>query len=272
MLRYATPLVFAAVGGMFSERSGVVNIGLEGMMLMGAFFAILAADKLDSWPLGILAAAVAGGLTALIHAFVSISLRADQIVSGTAINFLALGVTGYFFIDVYGDQGHSGRGDPAHPHAVNLDFLSSILNRDVPRGRLRKPEPDGLAQLVLLIVSVLRDSSPAGLRLPRGRRAPARRGHRRHLRLYHSVCLRRHLGHARRTGGVHLSIGFLGSFNENMTAGRGFIALAALIFGNWRPLDSLVRRCLRLPRARWRRGCPSTRPPGPSSSRRSRTC
>ncbi len=125
MLRYATPLTFAAVGGMFSERAGVVNIGLEGMMLMGAFFAILAADKLNSWPLGILAALVAGGLTALIHAFVSISLRADQIVSGTAINFLALGVTGYFFIDVYGDQGTPGEGIPRIP-TVNLDFLGSI--------------------------------------------------------------------------------------------------------------------------------------------------
>src|SRR6185436_13251822 len=99
-LVWATPLTFAAIGGMFCERSGVVNIGLEGMMLMGAFFAILGADKLNSWWAGLGAAILAGGLTALIHAFISISLRADQIVSGVAINFLALGVTGYFIIDV----------------------------------------------------------------------------------------------------------------------------------------------------------------------------
>src|SRR5213075_2726328 len=83
-------------------------IGLEGMMLTGAFFAVLGADKLGNWFLGILCAVIAGGLMALIHAFVSIHLRADQIVSGTAINFLALGVTGYFFIQVYGEQGTPG--------------------------------------------------------------------------------------------------------------------------------------------------------------------
>jgi simple sugar transport system permease protein len=108
MFVFATPLTFAALGGMFSERSGVVNIGLEGMMLTGAFFAVLGADKLGNWSLGILCAVVAGGLMALIHAFVSIHLRADQIVSGTAINFLALGVTGYFFIQVYGANGTPG--------------------------------------------------------------------------------------------------------------------------------------------------------------------
>ena len=237
MLRYATPLTFAAVGGMFSERSGVVNIGLEGMMLMGAFFAILAADKLDSWPLGILAAAVAGGLTALIHAFVSISLRADQIVSGTAINFLALGVTGYFFIDVYGDQGTPGEGIPRIP-TVNLDFLSSIPGigtflEDV-FGNLNLMV---WLSFVLLIVSYfVIFKSPAGLRLRavgEHPRAADTVGISVYTTRYVAVVIS---GMLAALGGAYLSIGFLGSFNENMTAGRGFIALAALIFGNWRPL------------------------------------
>ena len=104
-LVYATPLAYAAIGGIFSERSGVVNIGLEGMMLMGAFFGIWAAAWSGTWVVGLVMAMVFGGLTAAVHAVFSIHLRADQIVTGTAINFLALGITGYLFIDIYGDNG-----------------------------------------------------------------------------------------------------------------------------------------------------------------------
>ena len=238
-LRYATPLTFAAIGGMFSERSGVVNIGLEGMMLMGAFFGILASDKLDSWPLGLLAAIVAGGLTALIHAFVSIHLRADQIVSGTAINFLALGVTGYFFIDVYGDQGTPGGGIPRIPQ-VNLDFLGSIPGlgnflEDV-FGHLNLMI--WLGFLLLIVSYLVMFKSPIGLRLRavgEHPRAADTVGIKVYATRYACVIVS---GMLAALGGAYLSIGFLGSFNENMTAGRGFIALAALIFGNWRPFGA----------------------------------
>ena len=106
MLRYATPLIFGALGGIVSERSGVVNVGLEGMMLMGAFFGDL--RRRPRWTRGssgLLVGMAAGGVLALVHAFFSVSLRADQIVSGIALNFLALGITGYLFLDHYGDQG-----------------------------------------------------------------------------------------------------------------------------------------------------------------------
>jgi len=98
---FSTPLIFAAIGGMFSERSGVVNIGLEGMMLMGAFWGVYGADKGGSWVIGLLVAMGVGGLLALIYAYFAIHLRADQIVGGTAVNFLALGITGYFFFQLY---------------------------------------------------------------------------------------------------------------------------------------------------------------------------
>src|SRR5690348_10748623 len=105
MLRYATPLIFASLGGLFSERSGVVNIALEGMLLMGAFFAVLGADVTNSWVLGLLIGMAAGGALALIHAVFAVTLRADQIVSGTALNFLAYGITSYMFLNRYGTQG-----------------------------------------------------------------------------------------------------------------------------------------------------------------------
>src|SRR6185503_4638350 len=80
MFVFSTPLIFAGIGGVFSERSGVVNVGLEGMMLMGAFWAVYGADKGGSWVVGVLVAVLAGGLMGLVHAFFAIQLRADQIV------------------------------------------------------------------------------------------------------------------------------------------------------------------------------------------------
>ena len=88
-IRIATPLIFASLGGILSERAGVFAVGLEGMMLMGAFWGVYGADKGGSWAVGILAAMLAGGLFALVHAIWSIHLRANQIVSGMALNFLA---------------------------------------------------------------------------------------------------------------------------------------------------------------------------------------
>ena len=129
MLRWATPLIFASLGGMFSERSGVVNIGLEGMMLMGAFFGIMSADKLDSWWLGLLCGVLAGGAAAFLHAVLAIHLQADQIVSGTAINFLAVGLTGYLFIDIYGTEG-TPTDIPSIPN-VHLGFLGDGFVGDI---------------------------------------------------------------------------------------------------------------------------------------------
>jgi ABC-type uncharacterized transport system permease subunit len=235
MLRYATPLTFAAIGGLFSERSGVVNIGLEGMMLMGAFFGIVAADKLNSWVLGLLAAMIAGGLTALIHAVMSIHLRADQIVSGTAINFLALGVTGYFFIDIYGAQGTPGEGIPRIPD-IDLPLVRDIPFIGDVIGHLNLMIWLSFALLIVTYVVVFK--TPIGLRLRsvgEHPRAADTVGINVYATRYAAVVVSGMLAAA---GGAYLSIGFLGSFNENMTAGRGFIALAALIFGNWRPFGA----------------------------------
>ncbi|HEV3478697.1 MAG TPA: ABC transporter permease [Gaiellaceae bacterium] len=239
-LRFATPLVFASIGGLFSERSGVVNIGLEGMMLMGAFFGIYGADRTDSWVAGILIGMAAGAALALVHAFFSIHLRSDQIVSGTAINFLALGITGYLYIDLYGTE---GTGDvPAVPD-VRLGFLDRVppdgLGNFLDRafGQLNLMIWLALATVVLAYIVIFRTS--IGLRLRavgEHPRAADTVGISVYGMRYAAVTVS---GALAALGGVYLSIGFVHSFTENMTAGRGFIALAALIFGRWRPFGAL---------------------------------
>ncbi|HEU6443601.1 MAG TPA: hypothetical protein VFL61_00940 [Gaiellaceae bacterium] len=233
MLRWATPLTFAAIGGMFSERSGVVNIALEGMMLAGAFFGILAAQKSGSWEFGLLAAMGAGAALALIHAFFSIQLRADQIVSGTAINFLALGVTGYFFVDVYGELGTPSeipRIPDVHLPLDRFKFLDEVF------GQLNLMI--WLSFALLFVSYIVMFKTPIGLRIRavgEHPRAADTVGINVYLVRYVSVTVS---GILAALGGAYLSIGFLGSFNENMTNGRGFIALAALIFGAWRPFGA----------------------------------
>ena len=231
MLRYATPLAFAAMGGIFSERSGVVNIGLEGMMLSGAFFGILGADKLNSWPLGLLCAALSGGAFALIHAFFAIHLRADQIVGGTAINFLALGITGYLFIDIYGGEG-TPPDIPGIPN-VHLSFLEDWYFIGPVLGNLNLMI--WLAFLTIVATWIVLFKTPIGLRIRavgEHPRAADTVGISVYKTRYAAVVLS---GILAALGGAYLSIGFVNSFNQNMTVGRGFIALAAVIFGNWRP-------------------------------------
>jgi simple sugar transport system permease protein len=236
MLRFATPLIFGAMGGILSERSGVINIGLEGMMLMGAFFGIFGADVLGSWFLGILVGIASGAVMGLIHAVVSIHLRADQVVSGTAINILALGITGYVFLYHYGDQGTPGE-VPRVPN-VTLPLIEDIPFIGEAIGRLNLLTWAALLLVTVLTVYLFR--TRGGLRLrsvgekPRAADTvglPVIRT--RYLAVIASGALAA-------LGGVYLSVALLGSFSENMTAGRGFIALAAVIFGSWRPVGAMA--------------------------------
>jgi ABC-type uncharacterized transport system permease subunit len=245
-LVFATPLTFAAVGGMFSERSGVVNIGLEGMMLMGAFFAAWGADRTGSWAGGVMIGMAAGGALALVHALFSIHLRADQIVSGTAVNFLALGITGYLYIAVYsGAEGGLEGGTPedlARIPRLELTWLGKI-----PPGGLGDFLHDSIGDLnwmiwlsfLLLIVSyIVMFKTSIGLRIRAVGEHPKAAdtvGISVYGLRYAAVFVSGILAAA---GGAYLSIGDAGSFTENMTAGRGFIALAALIFGGWRPFPA----------------------------------
>jgi simple sugar transport system permease protein len=236
MLRFATPLTFAALGGLLSERSGVINIGLEGMMLMGAFFGILGADLTGSWLLGAVIGMASGAVMGLVHAVLSISLRADQVVGGTAINLLAVGITGYVFIAHYGQQGTPG--DIPRAPEVSLPGIQEIPFVGDAIG-----EASLLTWLALLLVPLLAlylFRTPGGLRLrsvgekPRAADSvgvPVLRT--RYVAVVSSGILAA-------LGGVYLSIALVGSFNQMMTDGRGFIALAAVIFGNWRPGGALA--------------------------------
>lgn len=239
-LRYATPLTFAAIGGMFSERSGVVNIGLEGQMLIGAFFAIWGADVTDSWQLGLVIALLSGMALALLHAFFCIHLRADQIVIGTAINFLALGITGYLFIDIYGDQG-TPTTIPEIPD-VNIPWLQGVAFFGEAFGSLNFMI--WLSFAVLIASYVVMFKTPIGLRI---------RSVGEHPRAADTVGISvfgiRYAcvmvsGALAALGGAYLSLGLIHLFDQNVTGGRGFIALAALIFGNWRPFGAFAAALL----------------------------
>ncbi len=239
MLRFATPLLFAALGGIVSERSGVINIGLEGMMLMGAFFGIYGSDLLGSWVGGIAVALVAGGALAFVHAAFSIHLRADQVVSGTAVNFLALGITGYVFIDHYGDNGTPD--NISRVPDVNLPILKGgFLDGAIGHMNL-------LTWLALLTVPALTFylfRTRRGLRLRAVGEKPRAAD-----TVGVDVIGTRYVavtasGMLAALGGAYLSVAFVGSFSQNMTEGRGFIALAAVIFGKWRPAGALAATLL----------------------------
>jgi simple sugar transport system permease protein len=239
MLRYATPLTFAAIGGVVSERGGVVNIGLEGMMLFGAFFGVYGADVTGSWLAGLLVAMASGALLALLHAVWSVTLRADQIVSGVAVNLLAVGITGYLYIYRYGEQGTPEDLAQVPDVHLPLDFIPFVgpaieqLNLLV-----------WLSLIAVVGVAVVIFRTPLGLRLRSVGENPLAAdtaGISVTRMRYGGVVVS---GVLAAMGGAFLSIGFVHSFSQNMTAGSGFIALAALIFGKWRPGPTLAAALL----------------------------
>jgi simple sugar transport system permease protein len=232
--RYATPLLFAALGGLVSERSGVFNIGLEGMMLMGAFWGVYGADLLHSWVWGVLVAMLSGGLLGLLHAFFSIHLRANQIISGTGINFLALGITGYFLEYHYGPNGTP----------LNISMIPNIKLPITHVGFFGTAFGDmnlmtwiGLAMVPALTFFLFRTRWGLRLRSVGEKPRAADTVGLPVIRIRYTAVIAS--GMLAALGGAYLSVGFVGSFSNDMTNGRGFIGLAAMIFGKWRPWGAL---------------------------------
>jgi general nucleoside transport system permease protein len=233
-LRYMTPLLFGALGGVISESSGVINIGLEGMMLMGAFWGVYGADLLHSWVLGLVVAMVAGGVMALIHAFFSIHLRANQIVSGTGINFLALGVTGYFLQYHYGPNGtplNISQIPNVHLPITHVGFFGGAF------GDANLMTWIGVALVPALTFFLFRTRWGLRVRSVGEKPRAADTVGLPVLRIRYAAVIAS--GVLAALGGAYLSVGFVGSFSNDMTNGRGFIALAAMIFGKWRPWGAL---------------------------------
>jgi simple sugar transport system permease protein len=223
-IRLATPLVWAAIGGLYSERSGVINVALEGLMLAGAFTAAAVTFYAGSWVIGLLAAIAAGALTAAVLAVACIRFGANEVVAGTAINILFLGLPAVL----------SG-----------ALFLSSGSTPQVPQENLIPVFADiSVLSVLALVVTVatwyVLYRTPFGLRLravgenPEAADAAGVRVQR--IR-YAAVILS---GVFAAIGGAYLSVGQSSLFTRNMAAGRGFIALAALIFGKWRPVPTML--------------------------------
>jgi len=218
-IRLSTPLILAALGGLFSERSGVINIALEGMMLAGAFTGAAVTYATGSPWIGLLAAIAAGVFIALIHAVASIRYKADQVVVGTALNILMLGLPGFL----------SG-----------AFFLSSGSTPQLPIEQLIPRAPIVMALAFVPLTWYVLYRTPFGLRLRavgENPEAADAAGIDVAKMRYSGVLLS---GALAAIGGAYLSIGQASLFTRNMTSGRGFIALAALIFGKWRPVQTLL--------------------------------
>jgi simple sugar transport system permease protein len=231
-------LLLPALGGVISERSGVVNIAMEGMMLTGAFFAVVADLAFQNPWLAALVAIIAGGLMALIHAVVSIRFRADQIVSGIAINIFAAGLTLFLVNRIYGlqDIGHVG---PANllpyfniPILDQIPFLGRVL--------FQQNVVVYAALILLVVVNVVLFRTRLGLRVRAVGEHPQAAdtaGINVYAIRYGAVITS---GLLSGLAGAFLAIGISNTFVPNMTDGRGYIALAAMIFGKWRPVGAFI--------------------------------
>jgi simple sugar transport system permease protein len=237
-LEAAVLLLLPAMGGVISERSGVVNIAMEGMMLTAAFFTVVATLAWHNPWLGVLVGMLAGGLMALIHAVVSIRFRADQIVSGVAINIFAAGLTVFLVNRIYGlqDVGHV-------PSSQLLPNLTIPLLHSIPflgRVLFEQNVMVYVALALLLVTHVVLFRTRLGLRLRAvGERPQAAdtAGINVFLVRYGAVISS---GLLSGLSGAFLAIGISNTFVPNMTGGRGYIALAAMIFGKWTPAGAFI--------------------------------
>lgn len=234
-LRMATPIVLASLGGIFSERVGVVNIALEGMMLSGAFSGVLATYGTSNPWIGVVVSILVGGLLGLLHALLTVKFAGNQIVSGTGINIFALGFTAYMSQVVWGSRG-------ASPNVQGLEAVSIPLLKDLPIAGeiIGNQTPLVYVALIVVVISyIILSKTLLGLRIKAVGEHPAAAdtaGINVYRTKYLCVILS---GMLAGLGGAFLSLGHLSLFALGMSGGRGFIALAAMILGGWTPFGAL---------------------------------
>ncbi len=224
-LTLGTPLVLAGLGGMFSERSGVVNIALEGLMLMGAWAAVAASWYTDNPWIGVFAAVISGLILGAVHGLISVKLKGNQIVSGTGIILFAAGFTTLMLWVIWGTAGAS-------------DQVVTLPEVRVPIVGLVSPLTFAMLALIPICWYILY-RTPFGLRLRAAGEDPSTLDTAgisvENYRMYGVLIS----GMLAAIAGAQMSIGFGSRFTIGMTAGNGFLALAALIFGNWNPIGTL---------------------------------
>ncbi len=244
-LMYSTPLIFTAIGGTISEKSGVVNIGLEGMMIMGAFMGAAAGALLNNPWLGFLAAGLVGGTMALMHAFASITLKGDQVVSGIAMNFLGIGFSLFLCKLMFNGKTQTPplNLDNKIPRPLNFLFQSDtgILGKNSFLGIVfNQYATVFLAFALVFIVWFVFYKTRFGLRIRAVGEHPEAAdtlGINVILVRYISVILS---GVFAGFGGAAMSIAIVSRFSPTVITGQGFIALAAMIFGNWKPRGAML--------------------------------
>ena len=236
MLRFATPIMFAALGEAVAQRAGVLNVGLEGIMLVGAFLAALGAWWTGTPWGGLLLAVAGGGLLAALHAFVSITLRADQIISGIALIVLGLGISGYGYRLTLGSMSPP----PAIPSFSPID-LGGLSEMPIIGPMLFGQHLlvyGAVTAAVLMHVMIYRSRWGLNIRaVGESPDAANATGIRVQTTRYACVIFG---GAMAGLGGAYLSIAQLSGFVENMVSGRGFIAIACVVFGRWSPLGAMA--------------------------------
>ncbi len=239
MVRLATPIALAGIGAVICERSGIVNIALEGIMIIGAFFAVIGAYVTGSPWIGLLTGVLAGGVFSLIHALATVTLHLDHVVSGAVLNILAFGVVRYLMVMIYG---HPGTTEPIARGLAEFRFAVPLLSRIPIIGKVLFNQTPIVYFSFLLVIAFafIMRRTKLGLHIRAAGEHPLALEtigisvfNIRYIAIFIS-------GLMAGLAGAYLSIEHNVSFTEGMTNGRGFIAIAANISGGWNPVGAYI--------------------------------